>query len=126
MAKSPFQRVSAQAEIAYDVVAKASIKRAALEVASNDANEQPTKKRVKIDGAWQRRGYSSLNGYVPAVIEDKCVDYEAFSKFCRSCKMWEGKENTPRYEAWKAAHNCSINHTKSSGAMESAGAIKIF
>ena len=123
-AKLPFQRTNSQAGLAYHQVAKASMKRAAAEV--SDEGDEPTKKRVKIDGAWQRRGYASLNGYVSAVVNDKCVDYKAFSKFCMGCRMWEGKENSPRYAAWKAKHNCSINHTKSSGSMEAAGAIKIF
>lgn len=40
--------------------------------------------------------------------------------------MWENKKDTPEYEIWKLEHNCQINHDKSSGAIESAGAIDIF
>ena len=87
---------------------------------------EPIKKRVKIDGAWQKRGHQSLNGFVTAIIDDKCVDTEAFSKFCRGCKMWNSKKETLEYELWKATHNCLINHLKSSGFTESAGAINIF
>ena len=45
----------------------------AAEISDDD---QPTKKCVKIDGAWQRRGYSSLSLYVLAVVKNKCVDFE--------------------------------------------------
>ena len=37
--------------------------------------------------------------------------------------MGHGKRE---YDQWKIDHYCSINHQKSSGAMESAGAIDIF
>ena len=40
--------------------------------------------------------------------------------------MWEANKNQPRYDLWKASHKYNINHTKSSGAMEVAGAIDIF
>ena len=40
--------------------------------------------------------------------------------------MWDSKKETPEYQLWKAMHNCSINHIKSSGSMESAGVINIF
>ena len=40
--------------------------------------------------------------------------------------MWDSKKETPEYELWKATHNCSINYIKSSGSMESAGAINMF
>ena len=75
---------------------------------------------------WQKRGHASLNGVVTAIVEDKCVDYQVLTKHCSGCKMWEAKENQPGYDLWKANHIFNINHTKSSGAMEAAGAIDIF
>ena len=36
------------------------------------------------------------------------------------------KKGSPEYIAWEAQHNCHINHVKSSGAMEGAGAVAIF
>ena len=50
---------------AYDRVAKKSMKRAAD---SSMCEKDGSDKRVKIDGAWQRRGHASLNGYTAAVI----------------------------------------------------------
>ena len=82
---------------AYDEVAKASMKRAAIQL--QDENfVGPTRKRVKIDGAWQKRGHASLNGVVTAIVEDKVVDKQAFSKHCKGCKMWNNKKGSPAYE----------------------------
>ena len=64
--------------------------------------------------------------FVTAIVGDKCVDIEAFSKFCRGCKMWEKQQGTPKYDAWKAQYQCSINHTNVSGAMEAVEAVKMF
>ena len=36
------------------------------------------------------------------------------------------KEGSPEYIAWETQHNCHVNHVKSSGAMEGAGAAAIF
>jgi len=98
----------------------------ANEVIDADEKNDPPQKRIKIDGAWQRRGHALLNGFVSGIVDDKCVDYEALTKFCMVCRMWEHKRNSPRYEAWKASHICDINHTQSSGAMEAAGAVQMF
>ena len=110
---------------AYDKAAKASMKRAANELQGGSI-DVPARKRVKIDGAWQKRGHASLNGVVTAIVEDKVVDIQAFSKHCKGCKMWNNKKGSPAYDRWQADHICHINHTKSSGAMEAAGAIQMF
>ena len=81
-------------------------------------------------GSWQKRGHSSLNGVVTLVASDtaKCVDYRVLSKHCASCKSWETKKymQPDAYEEFVATHNCSINHTGSSGAMEAAGLVDCF
>lgn len=74
----------------------------------------------------QRRGHASLNGLVTTVSNGKCIDVECMTKFCRGCAMWRKKKNTDAYKTWKATHVCSINHTKSSGAMEGVGTVKMF
>lgn len=83
---------------------------------------------VSIDGTYQKRGHSSLNGVVSAISKDtkKVIDLHIMSKFCRPCAIWEKKKDTPEYESWKNEHECNINHTGSSGAMEAAGALEIF
>ena len=109
---------------AYDSVARNSMKRAADDL--QDDTPGPTKKRVKIDGTWQKRGHASLNGIVTVVVEEKCVDYKAFSKHFSGCTMWDSKKGSLQYDRWAAEHVCHINHQKSSGLMESAGAIEMF
>ncbi|GFY07707.1 uncharacterized protein TNCV_4095771 [Trichonephila clavipes] len=41
---------------------------------------------VSVDGTWQRRGFSSLNGCVSAISVDtgKIIDFETLSQFCRN------------------------------------------
>ena len=41
---------------------------------------------VGIDGDWQKRGHSSLNGIVTGVAREnkKVIDNKVFSKFCKS------------------------------------------
>ena len=56
----------------------------------------------------------------------KCLDVAVMSKFCKSCQHWSDKKDHPANEKWAATHVCMKNHTKSSGAMESLGAISIF
>ena len=102
---------------AYNETASASMKRAADELQDDTVNG-PIKKRAKLDGAWSKRGHSSLNGVVTLIVDDKCLDIQAYSKHCKGCKMWEKQKGTLAYQRWKCDHNCHANHTKSSGAME--------
>ncbi|GFW66600.1 hypothetical protein TNCV_3841391 [Trichonephila clavipes] len=41
-----------------------------------------------VDGTWQRRGYSSMNGCVAALSVDtgKVVDIEIMSSYCPTCR----------------------------------------
>ena len=109
---------------AYAEAARASMHNVASQIRKDDS--LPTRTRVKIDGAWQKRGHASLNGVVTATIGSKCIDIQAFSKHCKACQMWAKHKGSPAYERWKAEHVCHMNHEKSSGAMESAGAMEIF
>ena len=113
----------------YVETAMQSMRKAADELKSkgNDDGE-PVDCTVSIDGTWQRRGFSSLNGIVTAISSDskKCLDYEVLSKTCKACEKWKQLKGTREYDRWKASHDCQINHFGSSGAMKSAGAIAIF
>ena len=40
--------------------------------------------------------------------------------------MWEAKTGSKEYDDWLLDHDCPVNHKKSSGAMEGAGALSIF
>ncbi|GFX99329.1 uncharacterized protein TNCV_1614551 [Trichonephila clavipes] len=71
---------------------------------------------VAVDGTWQKRGYTSLNGVVTVTSIDtgKVIDVDILSKYC-ACK------NLPFHEK-----DCKRNYVGSSGAMEIQGASKIF
>ena len=83
---------------------------------------------VMIDGSWQSKGFTSLNGVITATWRDKSkvIDAVVLSKFCKGCQIWERKKGTIAYEQWKCTHNYQINHNGSSGSMEAVGAIEIF
>ena len=77
---------------------------------------------------WLKRGYSSKNSIVSAISKDngKVLDFTVLTKDCSACKYWEKQRETPEYEQFLLEHDCPINHEKSLGSMESAGAVTIF
>ena len=60
LANNSFENLQSQLAKAYESVAKMSMKRAADSFRSDCDTTEPIKKRVKIDGAWQKRGHQSL------------------------------------------------------------------
>ncbi|GFW36045.1 uncharacterized protein TNCV_4929081 [Trichonephila clavipes] len=91
-----------------------SIQNAAKEAfCENEGNKNIA---VAVDGTWQKRGYTSLNGVVTVTSIDtgKVIDVDILSKYC-ACK------NLPFHEK-----DCKRNYVGSSGAMEIQGASKIF
>ena len=91
----------------------------AMEVREQNANDAG-ECGVSIDGTWQKRGHASHNGIVTVISLDskKCLDVEVMSDKCTQCQKWKKKESDPRYEEWKATHNCKINHVGSANSME--------
>ena len=77
---------------------------------------------ISLDGTWQRRGHVSHNGVVTAISlqTKKCLDVEILSDKCKACQKWNKKTNDPKYEEWKANHQCKINHVGSANGMEAA------
>ena len=75
---------------------------------------------ISTDGSWQRRGFSSLNGLVTVIANNigKC-------KNCHACKLWKGKKG-PKADHFHKYHKCPLNHTGSSGMMESNGILECF
>lgn len=108
--------------------ASESTSRAAAEVkeAQNSSDV-----RVSVDGTWQRRGFSSKQGVVTVLTNlgrheaNKVIDCEVLSKYCHQCTQLEMNDNV-KLSTYKRGHVCSINHDGSAGAMETAGALKIF
>ena len=91
-----------------------------------NANEEEC--GISIDGTWQKRGHASHNGVVTVISLDskKCLDAEILSDKCQQCQKWQAKTNDPKYNEWKASHNCKVNHTGSANSMETVGALRIF
>ena len=83
---------------------------------------------VSVDGTWQRRGFSSLNGIVAAVSTSnfKVIDVDTLSRYCPACASKEELRKTDRleYDKWKTIHtpNCKANYDGSAGSMETTGA----
>ena len=60
---------------AYDNVAELSVVNAALDVKeSAELHDNKATCRVSVDGFWQNRGHSSLNGLVTLISNNKCRD----------------------------------------------------
>ncbi|GBM59478.1 hypothetical protein AVEN_131048-1 [Araneus ventricosus] len=107
--------------------------RAAVTVAENSVNKAAavikeikkpgavTKCGISIDGTWQRRRFSLINGVVSAISVtcDKVLDIEVMSQFCKHC------HNKNLSSSCSSKHQCA-NHKGSSGNMEVVGAYRIF
>ncbi|GFU70508.1 uncharacterized protein TNCV_2511641 [Trichonephila clavipes] len=100
---------------ATEKVAKVCMALAAAETLSfNNGNPNVP---VAIDGTWQKRGHTSLNGVVTAVSVDtgKVIDAEILSRKC-SC----------HFNGNLHSDECSANYFGNSGGMEVEGALRIF
>ena len=84
---------------------------------------------VSFDGTWAKRGHTSLFGIVFVISVDtgEVLDYHMFSKFCKSCSVWESKKDDDpfKYAEWKISHtsDCTMNFEGSSPAIEAEGAL---
>ncbi|GFW70502.1 uncharacterized protein TNCV_1978401 [Trichonephila clavipes] len=91
-----------------------SIQNAAKEaICENEGNKNIA---VAVNGTWQKRAYTSLNGVVTVTSIDtvKVIDVDILSKYC-FCKNLHFHET-----------DCKRNYVGSSGAMEIQDASKIF
>ena len=87
---------------------------------------------VTVDGTWQRRGYTSLNGVVVAMYVDsgKVLDIEVLSRFCKSCPNI-GRiltDDPHKLEECLRTHeeSCHVNYTGTAPAMEVEAAKRMF
>ena len=61
-----------------------------LKEKGNVSTDEPLDTDIGIDGSWQKRGHSSLNGIVTSVAREnkKVIDYKVYtSKSCKSCTL---------------------------------------
>ena len=131
MASNAFANIQEEMFQAYEKVAEASMARKAAELREKsdvklDSDPSIALCQVSLDGSWQKQGHSSLNGLVTAICDGRCIDRHVMTKYCKGCKMWEAKTGSKEYDDWLLDHDCPVNHKKSSGAMEGAGALSIF
>ena len=130
MQKKTYNNIVYKLHSSYIKVAQDSMKRAAAQAqrTSESTIGDPDIKNVtvSVDGTWQRRGFSSLNGVVTAISNGKCVDTQTLIKDCKSCQYWQRNKDIPGYNDWVESHICPINHKGSAGAMEAIGALQIF
>ena len=71
---------------------------------------------ASVDGTWQCKGSTSLNGGITAVSNDKgkFLDTIILSKSCKgSTRMQTIKDKDPHaYDKWNSAHKCSLNYKR--------------
>ena len=71
---------------------------------------------MSVDGTWQKRGFSSLNGVVAVISIDngKVIDVEPMSRYCRECfvntRRLQGDEDS--LQIWREKHRdvCKLNY----------------
>ena len=51
---------------------------------------------------------------------------EVLSDRSQQCAKWKNRTSDPKYNEWKAGHQCKINHEGSASSMETSGAVRIF
>ncbi|XP_057290075.1 uncharacterized protein LOC130612741 [Hydractinia symbiolongicarpus] len=91
MTKSTFENINSLVHNAYVQTSHESMATAAKEVHEKTKRNDPSSVdkedianiAVSGDGAWQKRGFSSLNGVMTLIADGKCIDTEVMSKKCR-------------------------------------------
>ena len=130
LAKKSYNRINDVFYQVYCEVASNSLLDSTNEIHSLVKEEQDVvvDEDVSLDGTWQKKGHSCKNGVVTAIsaFTGKSIDYHVMSKSCKGCQAWSKRQDDPNYNEWKNNRNCHINHTKSLGAMEAAGAVTVF
>lgn len=104
---------------------------AAAQLRKDAADDEIVDVRVTCDATWQKRGHTSLYGVVVVASWDtgQVLDTEVLSKWCDECSQHRHIDPTSvEFLDWWEGHQawCEANYTGSSGAMEAAGALKIW
>ena len=89
-------------------------------------SDGPLQLSVSYDGSWKTRGFHSPFGvgFVIEVLTGLVIDYAIRSKYCVECELVGKKLNGEEKELWQQLHedHCDVNHTGSSGSMETEAA----
>ena len=130
MTKKNYRKLSSVYRNSVKEVAGTVMQEAALEIyikkhdADCDDNVDDT--GISVDGTWQERGFTSLNGAVAAIsIETvRILDVEVMIRYSQECiNIEKFKENA---EHLKLDHVCKSSHEGSAGKMEVVGVERIF
>ena len=122
-----YDNINKKLEVAAENIAKESMKSTVEDIIEKEGTDI----KVSVDGTWQRRGFSSLNGVLAAVSvwTGKVIDIEIMSRHCKSCVANESLKivNPVEYDVWKNSHNkyCHLNYVGSAPGMEATGARNI-
>ncbi|GFT88741.1 uncharacterized protein TNCV_905911 [Trichonephila clavipes] len=85
------------------------------------------RKPLTVDGTWQRRGYSSMNGCVAALsVDTEIIDIEIMSSYCPTCRKISKMPRSIESETFVADHVYHSNLQGSALKMEAVGATRIF
>lgn len=126
MFQNNFMNISKKLKVAAKYVAEKSMSSAAAQLRGDSDTADVG---VSVDGTWQRKGFTSMNGVVTAISVDngKVLDTAILSKNCKGCTRMQhtNSTNPEAYNAWYAGHKCSLNYKGSSPAMESLSLIHI-
>ncbi|GFW94524.1 uncharacterized protein TNCV_3904341 [Trichonephila clavipes] len=96
-------------------VAEESMIKAATEIVDKKQNLSSVivKCGISVDGTWQRRGYTSMNGCVAAISVDtsKVLDIGVIymSSYCPTCKGFQTMPRNFEYESSKAVPTVNCN-----------------
>lgn len=103
-----YRNINESLFVAYEESALANMSRACAEAKQKctECQSDPSihvycKCRVSLDGAWQKRGYSSFNDVVIAVSDGKRLDSHVLSKR-KQCRIWERGKDTD--DLWTGRH----------------------
>ena len=110
-------------------VAETLTQEASVELHGTTPPDQIVDVGITIDGTWQKRGFTSMNGSVAAISIDtgRIIDVEVMSRYCHGCVNLRGIKcrESDLYKSLKK-HKCTINHEGSAPKMELDGVIKFF
>ena len=92
MTKKNYDNLTSDIHLAYVGASQESMLKASEEIrcriiGTNSPGEMVADSDVSLDGTWQKRGHSSVNGVVMAISKEtgKCVDVAVLSKECKAC-----------------------------------------
>ena len=96
----------------------------------HQGEDNSTELTVSGDGTWKKRGHTSLYGVTSLIgyYSGKIIDIFLKSSYCKQCETWNKKLNTEEYNDWYEGHqhDCTANHSGSSGKMEVDAVIELF